>query len=558
MKKFKKVLSVFFSILMLISICSAMPAYSQELPSDILMEQRVEKARISVEKRSQKIASGPVKRVSTYAELLAAVEAKATNIYLLDDIYLEDTLQIDYDIFFLADARGKTIYANEGKRHIQITANGVQLQFDNVILDGNYNEKIKAIYFGGINANNITDITIVGLTIQNCKGTAISNSLPDDIESSLSIYNCIIRNNFGNALYTYSTNIVLYNILCENNIDCGEGTITMGPSESSYPYESNLTAEIAIYHLTARNNSASEGGAVAFYNAEVFIDSDTIIENNTVTFGGGGICSYNSNIESYGTIKNNVSEGRGGGILLINSTATIQGGEISYNTASTEVLAGYNFGGGIAIESDTEEPTGNLIVNDCIIEGNIAAFGGAIGSGSWTGATPSYVIINGGTIRNNGNKTLEIITYHYLCECGGGIYADKVKMTGGTIEQNHCLSSGAGIYANDFIMSGGLIQDNGYFLSDSGDAIIQTSQGGGVYSQKSAVITDGLIYSNMAKRGGGVCADGSLQLSAPAYIRYNTAENEGGGVRYVPANSNVDYSRIRNNNAPKGPQYYPL
>ncbi|MDE5670030.1 MAG: hypothetical protein K2I14_01005, partial [Eubacterium sp.] len=65
MKKFKKVLSAFFSILMLTSICSAMPAYSQELPSDILMEQRVEKARISVEKRSQKIASGPVKRVST-------------------------------------------------------------------------------------------------------------------------------------------------------------------------------------------------------------------------------------------------------------------------------------------------------------------------------------------------------------------------------------------------------------------------------------------------------------------------------------------------------------
>lgn len=543
---------------MIAGIYAAMPAYAQEIPSDILMERRAEKALFAVEKRSQKIASDPIKRVSTNAELVAAVEAKETNIYLLQDIYLEEALQIDYDVFFLADSQGKTIYAKAGINHIQITANGVQLQFDNVILDGNYNEENEKTYFGGINADDITDITLVGLNIQNCKGIVISNMLPDDTEGALSIYNCIIRNNFGNAVYTYLTNCILYNVICENNIDYGEGTITIGPSENSYPYESNLTAEVAIYHLIARNNSAGEGGAIEFYNAEVFIDSDTIIENNRTSYGGGGICSYNSNIESYAIINNNVTDGHGGGVLLIHSTITMQDGEISNNAANEHVLNGPNCGGGIAIELTSNKAEGDVIVNGGIIEGNTAAYGGAIGCGSWTDVSPSSIVINGGTIRNNGNQTSDIIDNSHYCAYGGGIYAEKVKMTGGTIEQNHSISRGAGIYANEFIMSGGTIQDNGYFLTENGDTVIQTSQGGGVYAEKSAVITDGLIYSNMARYGGGIYVFGSLELSAPAYIRYNTAENQGGGVYYQPANSQVDFSRIRNNTAPQGPDYYPL
>lgn len=550
MKKTKKIISIVLSVLMIAGIYAAMPAYAQEIPSDILMERRAEKALFAVEKRSQKIASGPIKRVSTNAELVAAVEAKETNIYLLQDIYLEEALQIDYDVFFLADSQGKTIYAKAGINHIQITANGVQLQFDNVILDGNYNEENKKTYFGGINADDITDITLVGLNIQNCKGLAISNSLSANMESSFSLYNCILKNNLSECADTFATNILLYNVLCENN----GGGVLLGAMDAE-PYEDTIISNVSLYNVTIRNNQES---GISLYNANAFLNSDTIIENNVSEFGGAGINAEKSNIESYATINKNVTKWHGGGILLRNSSATIQGGEISYNRACTQVLSSYNFGGGIAIELDSEEPNENLIINDCIMEGNIAAYGGAIGSGSWSGMLPSYIIINGGTIRNSGNQVAEISDYNYVCECGGGIYADKVKMTGGTIEQNHSLSRGAGIFANEFIMNGGTIQDNGYFLSENGDTVIQTSQGGGVYAEKSAVITDGLIYSNMARYGGGIYVFDSLELSAPAYIRYNTAENQGGGVYYKPANSQVDFSRIRNNTAPQGPDYYPL
>ncbi|MDE6767272.1 MAG: right-handed parallel beta-helix repeat-containing protein, partial [Eubacterium sp.] len=480
-----------------------------------IMERSAQKALSAVEKRTQRIASGPITSVSTCEELTAAIEAKATNIYLLQDIYLDKALQIDYDVFFLADPQGKTIYAAAECRHIQITSSNVQIQFDNIILNGNYSINTKATISGGIDADNATDITIVGLNIQNCFSIAISNTLPDDTESSFSLYNCSFENNLSDCADSYSTNILLYNVICENN----GGGFLLG-TNAAYPYENAVISDISIYNTTIMNNKSS---GIMLYNSNTFLDSNTLIEGNTSNFGGSGISAENSHIESYATIKNNVTTRHGGGILLYNSTATIQGGEISYNKANTTVLSDQNYGGGIAIETDTANPSGDVIINNGILEGNQAAYGGAIGSAQSASYdySPSYVKINGGTIRENGNEEIYPVNFTKTCERGGGISAETVEITDGIIEKNLALI-GAGVCAKNFIMSGGTIQDNGYFLNDNEEIIVQALGGGGVYAHETATITDGLIYSNMAKRGGGISINGTFNLSAPAYIRYNT------------------------------------
>lgn len=552
MRKLKNTVALLLSIVMFSGICSAMPSYAQNISSDVIMEHNVQQLLSVIEKRSQKNEAKSVTSVSTYEELNVALQAKANNIYLLQDIYLESTLLIDYDVSFLADPQGKTIYAAAGYYHIQITSSDIQLQFDNVILDGHYNKDINAKLFGGINADDVTDITLIGLNIQNCSSITVSNALADDNQSSFSLYNCIFRNNLSECTDIFSTNILFYNVLCEDN----GGGIMLGTYETSPPFDNAVIANVLIYNTTIRNNTSN---GLSLYNTETFLDSNTVIEGNSAN-SGAGIYASNSHIESYAAVKNNVSRYEGGGITLYYSTATIQGGEISYNIASNKFSDGANFGGGIAIETDSSNINGDVIINDGIIEGNIAVSGAGVGGGQMLDRfSPSYVIINGGIIRNNGNQGPEFDDHNNACGFGGGISAEKVKVTGGIIEQNHCLSSGAGICTNEFIMSGGLIQDNGYFLSEAGKPIIITSIGGGVCAYKNAIITDGLIYSNMAEKGGGIYIQENFSLTAPAYIRYNTAQDEGGGVYFskrLDDNTGVDYSRIRNNIAPKGSQYF--
>lgn len=547
MKKIKNLLLVILSVVLLINIYPTIPTYAQTKSSNSETEYIVENAKSVMKNRSQRISAAPITSVSTYSELVAALNTKANNIYLLEDIYLEEALEIDYDVSFLAATEGKTIYAAADNCHIQVTTSDIQLQFDNVILDGNY--KNGTTVQGGIDADNTANITIIGLIIQHCYSKTISNTFDSD-ESSFWLYNCTIKDNINGAVDTYASNILLYNVLVENNKE----TLYLGA------YDDTRTSETAIYNSTIHNNTTgSSGGGIQLYNTNAYLDANTLIENNTASYQGGGIYAFNSNIESYASIKNNTAADCGGGISLEDSTFIMQGGEISNNSANLTVLTSLNYGGGIAINSTTSNPAGDVIINDGIIEKNVAAYGGAIGGGqnySYEFA-PSYVKINGGVIRNNGNQTSEIQNYNYICENGGGISANKVEITDGIIEKNHSLI-GAGVCTAHFIMSGGFIQDNGYFISDDGEIIVQTGSGGGVFSRKSAVITGGLIYSNMARNGGGIFLNGSLDLSAPAYIRYNTATDCGGGVYLGSNTGEIDYSRIINNTAPYGSQYYPI
>lgn len=556
MKKSKQILAILLSVILLSATLTATPVYAQEQNNEVKMERTVQKSLSAAEKRTQRIAAGPMVSVSNYTELSEAIEAKATNIYLLQNIQLENALQIDYDVFFLADSVGKTLYAAPGHRHIQTTASDVQLQFDNVILDGKYESGTDTC--GGIDAP-FKNISLVGVVIQNCYskcGSAILNE-PEAEFGAFSIYNSVIRNNkvgVDSAVFIVADDITIYHTTVENNE--GLNKSSAGSGLNLGPRDESTQASAVIYDSVIRDNSSNIGGGIYLWYTDVVINNNTIIENNSALNQGGAIYSEHSNIESYAQIKNNVADNCGGGIYLCNSTFTMQDGAVSFNTAGMNSTSFNHYGGGIAISADDAQ--NDIMINNGILEGNTAPFGGGIGCSYAYPLTKSTVQINGGTIRKNGFCISEDETVTNVSINGGGILAASVKMTGGTIEQNLCTGSGAGIYTDTLDMSGGLIQDNGYYESADGEIFVKTVSGGGVYIGKgSATITDGLIYSNQANRGAGLYIMGTLNLSAPAYIRYNHAADLYGGVYCSNTNTDhVDLTRIRNNSAENGnPQY---
>ncbi len=551
-KKIKRVLTVILSVILAVSSFSAVPVFADEITTEMKVNKTVQKSINKTEAVTRRIALGPIASVSTYAELVDAVEAKTPNIYILQDISLDDALQIDYNVSFLADDTGVTLMPASGKRHIQITASDVQIQFNNVILDGGYGRSIRS---GGIEADGVANISLINPVIQNCyynigKAAAIYGALGDDDENGFFyIYNGIIKNNYGKSIVElYSTDIIIYNSIIENNDSpktTSRGTLVLAGNE--------LTDTTAIYNSTIRNNSNTYGAGINIAYSKLILNKNTIIENNTAKNYAGGIYAEDAIIESYGKINNNTAGQYGGGIALYNSQFIMHDGEVSYNTSKSN-------GGGISIINNPDD-IDNVIVNDGVMQGNVSENGSAIGYDllkNYQEINQPRVIINDGTFCNNGYTFNEEGNLSVVCKEGGAIYGSDVIVNGGTFEKNICTVFGGAIFTLNLTMTDGMIQDNGFYEDEEGNVSVHAFRGGGLYIYENADITGGLIYSNQAEDGAGITAFGTLSISAPAYVRYNTAEKSGGGVYFFGEKSikNVDFSRIKNNTAETGAQYF--
>lgn len=549
-----RIKQIFIALLSVILISTVLPinvAYANELTAEAKADYSIEKALIKTERLSTRMALGSMVSVSTYAELTAALEAKTPNIYIINDITLEDTLQIDYNVNFLADDTKVNIFAASGKRHILITASNVQIQFNNVILDGGYENSIKS---GGIEADEVKNITLINPTIQNCYNTRKTSAIysclgENDEEGFFYIYNGTINNNYGRSIVDiYATDIIIYNSVIENNNSpktTGYGTLVLGGNE--------LTDTTSIYNSIIRNNSSAYGTGINIAYSTLILNKNTIIENNTAKNYGGGIYAEDAIIENYGKINNNKASQYGGGIALKNSQFIMHDGEVSYNTSKSN-------GGGISIVNNTDN-LDNVIINDGIMQGNVSENGSAIGYdyiSNYQEINQPRVIVNDGIFCNNGYTFDDEGNLSVICREGGVIYGSDVTVNGGTFEKNICTVFGGAIFTLNLTMTDGMIQDNGFYEDEEGNISVHTFRGGGLYIYENADITGGLIYSNQAEDGAGITAYGTLSIAAPAYVRYNTAEKSGGGVYFFGEKSikNVDFSRIKNNSAPNGAQYF--
>ena len=294
---------------------------------------------------------------------------------------------------------------------------------------------------------------------------------------------------------------------------------------------SNIVIDGAECTVDATHAAETDSIIKAANGGTIVLNSGAILQNNkAMQFGSGILANNRVNItmEDGAIIRNNTNRNYelGGGILIGNgSTFTMNGGEISGNTA--------NGGGGVAIIGSTMVMNNGTISNNSTYQTSgqgsygagvyVADYANSSGGDTLFTATPASFEMNGGKI--TGNKALDygggIVTFPQRSQkitininngeisgnkvtrgSGGAVAAffgvTELNIKGGTLTGNSAYQFGGGVFlyqATNVTISGGTISEN------------KASQGGGVYlwPTSAAKQTGGSIENNVANAGGGVC-----------------------------------------------------
>ena len=294
---------------------------------------------------------------------------------------------------------------------------------------------------------------------------------------------------------------------------------------------SNIVIDGAECTVDATHAAETDSIIKAANGGTIVLNSGAILQNNKAAQFGSGILANNRvniTMEDGAIIRNNTNSNYelGGGILIGNSsTFTMNGGEISGNTA--------NGGGGVAIIGSTMVMNGGTISNNSTYKTSgqgsygagvyVADYANASGGDTLFTAQPASFEMNGGKI--TGNTALDygggVLTFPQQSQkitininngeisgnkvtkgSGGAVAAffgvTELNIKGGTLTGNSAYQFGGGVFlwqATNVTISGGTISENKALRS-----------GGGVclYSGSAAKQTGGSIENNVANVGGGV------------------------------------------------------
>ena len=295
---------------------------------------------------------------------------------------------------------------------------------------------------------------------------------------------------------------------------------------------SNIVIDGAECTVDATPAAETDSIIKAANGGTIVLNSGAILQNNKAAQFGSGILANNRvniTMEDGAIIRNNTNSNYelGGGILIGNgSTFTMNGGEISGNTA--------NGGGGVAIIGST------MVMHDGVISNNstyrtsgqgsygagvyVADYANSSGGDTLFTATPASFEMNGGKI--TGNKALDygggIVTFPQRSQkitininngeisgnkvtrgSGGAVAAffgvTELNIKDGTLTENSAQHYGGGVFlydATNVTISGGTLTGNS-----------ARRFGGGVYLNTDSAVTQtgGSIENNVAYTGGGVC-----------------------------------------------------
>ena len=293
---------------------------------------------------------------------------------------------------------------------------------------------------------------------------------------------------------------------------------------------SNIVIDGAECTVDATHAAETDSIIKAANGGTIVLNSGAILQNNKAAQFGSGILANNRvniTMEDGAIIRNNTNRNYelGGGILIGNSsTFTMNGGEISGNTA--------NGGGGVAIIGSTMVMNNGTISNNSTYRTSgqgsygagvyVADYANSSGGDTLFTPTPASFEMNGGKI--TGNKALDygggIVTFPQQSKkitininngeisgnkvtggSGGAVAAffgvTELNIKGGTLTGNSARSYGGGVFlfqATNVTISGGTISEN------------RASAGGGVclYTDSAVTQTGGSIENNVANAGGGV------------------------------------------------------
>ena len=392
-------------------------------------------------------------------------------------------------------------------------------------------------------------VTFNDLTVQNgvaLDGAGIRISGPT---TSVTLANSVVFSNSattsGGGIYLQSGALSLQssNVLTNTAVTDGGGVY-------------NLRGTVTVDNSTVNYNIADRAGGI-FVNqasAALTVESGEISFNtgNNIddVFSGGGITVLaGSATVNGGEIRGN-SAFRGGGILVTSGSLTFNDGQIIDNES--------NYGGGLYVRETTGTATingGSITQNRStasifggggiyIFQGLITMNGGDISSNTAVndGGAMEIGDAQGRFTLNNGE-----IFSNSAGKMGGAIYAAEGTLTvnGGMIHTNDSVTGGGAIATG--MGSQSTIQ-NAALLTNTTTI---TSAGGAIKNAGTLTMTNVTMSGNSAGSGAGLNNSGTAVLTHVT-VSENTASVSGGGLNNASGTLTVGNSILFNNSSAVG------
>jgi Calx-beta domain len=410
------------------------------------------------------------------------------------------------------------------------------------------------------------------------------------VSNSLSITSSYLTGNkaeggagiYVQSLYDGATINVSDSRILDNQAQDDGGGVSVSWAEEG----STITISESI---VSGNSADQDGGGVyidELYGSVSFVD--TVITENTATYGGGGGLFLNDLYEGStvtfegSTISGNTADSSGGGLYV----DWLYGSMSFVDTVITENTAGDN-GGGVYV-NDVDRYGGELSFAGSTISGNTAVEGdgGGLNAGNVDGSvsiTDAVITDNaaagsgGGVFVDGWSGNVEIVDSTISeneAAIGGGVAADSgnLRLTDSTVAGNTAQSSGGGMAVGrgpSFELAGGgepsamfsgegvtqiigsTITGNSVEMGDGGGLAVV---GGNFESYPTVEVTESTISGNSASgNGGGVAATygGSVDLSHST-VADNTAAAKGGGMAVGFGGTTLDHVIVGDNTGATG------
>lgn len=266
----------------------------------------------------------------------------------------------------------------------------------------------------------------------------------------------------------------------------------------------NMMSKDVVDNLPESEKIKDSNGNVLYKNGspQIIINKGSITEN--IAQGNGGGAYQDDGTEFFinsndVTVSRNKAAVSGGAVYISKGTATIRGGSIESNSASTD-------GGALYVNGNVTITAGSLLNNEAT--GN----GGAL-------------YVNTGNVNMN-NLQMDNNT---AGKDGGGLHLNDGELSIGD-SNNNSISDNKAYNGGGVCIANGTLVIKKCEISDNK----ATVYGGGIYvvneesSLKTITCTGGTLLRNEATSGGGICAIGNINLTTAATLEMNSATNGGG------------------------------
>ncbi|HOW97589.1 MAG TPA: hypothetical protein P5567_00040 [Kiritimatiellia bacterium] len=323
--------------------------------------------------------------------------------------------------------------------------------------------------------------------------------------------------------------------LHDSSVDISDNSASNGGGVAVFGGELEIATSADIHRNVASNNGGGlllTGGATGILRgASTTVGTKSAGSNRALAGSGGGVYASNALlvVSNAAGVFCNTAASAGGGVFLLGSACVVDNADIGVGGSTNGALAG----GGLAVIDSRLE-----------FRGAAAVAGGQAFMGGGLFATNSLLIVGPDAVIGDAQPTNANVALG-----GGGIYADTCEVQLQGKVWNNASLGGAGMG----LMRCSLLASNAQIVGNIGSTNPTAYGGGLAMTGGTGILHSVTIVSNVCYHGGGAALLGDVRAEfwPAAFIAYNRAEADGGGLYCSNANSLVwlDQATIQSNSA---------